>query len=481
MKTNIRYYIYLLSLFTMPIILANYYYIDDMGRASSGYLGWGKDGRPLSDAIMYIVNIGTPITDIAPLTVVISIAILSLSMSKWQSFVDNNASGFFIVASFMANPYLAENFSYRFDVLPMMAGISLAFLGFSINTRSVITKTIITVAIFISSLATYQVNVNIICALVICEFAINAQRWPITKSINNLLLRISQVFISIYIYLAIILPISFNGNHVENHPGIAEKSIIRTILNNLYDYFYFIDETFIYNFKALICLFLLISIISSVVIIKKVTPSKSKAYDIFFYISILSSPFLIIILCVGSLLALENTIVYFTRLYIGVSFVFIYLSICLNIIFKSIKIRFLCFLLMVFPSISYFYTYGNAIREQSIYTKIIISQVSSIAYNELSDSNPNLFFNGSGGKSKFTINAENKYPLIKYSIPNYFRVWYWPIKAFEMNGVSVKFTTDRRDLNKNWCVDTLIKKTQNFDVIFTENSMIVDFEKKCHQ
>jgi len=61
------------------ILRANFNYIDDMGRVSEGYLGWGNFSRFTSNGIAAVFHMDTYLTDISPLTQLIAVLILALT------------------------------------------------------------------------------------------------------------------------------------------------------------------------------------------------------------------------------------------------------------------------------------------------------------------------------------------------------------------------------------------------------------------
>lgn len=64
-------------LYVLPIVLANVYYVDDMGRLSLGY-GWDGDGRILSNIITEALSFGNGIISTFPYSTLLSSAILVL-------------------------------------------------------------------------------------------------------------------------------------------------------------------------------------------------------------------------------------------------------------------------------------------------------------------------------------------------------------------------------------------------------------------
>ena len=98
-------YFTMLIIFALPIILANQYYVDDIGRSSAGYTMWGIDGRPAADLIMTIFNLSYRLSDLSPLPLIVSCAILSMIFYGYKkTFLDESKEAFLIPLAFIINP-----------------------------------------------------------------------------------------------------------------------------------------------------------------------------------------------------------------------------------------------------------------------------------------------------------------------------------------------------------------------------------------
>ena len=80
----------LLGLYVLPIILADRYYQDDLSRSLRGVTGWNNDGRPLTEQIIKWLCGGTPIGDIFPLTLILSVILLAYVLTLY---IRHNLSG----------------------------------------------------------------------------------------------------------------------------------------------------------------------------------------------------------------------------------------------------------------------------------------------------------------------------------------------------------------------------------------------------
>ena len=115
----------------LPLLLADFHYLDDLGRAAIGYRRWGEFGRYLSEYGSVLVHAGTHLTDISPLpqllaalimaaACAVSLAVLRPGGAKGSTLWELAAS-----LPLALCPYFLECFSYQFDA-PYMAAAVLA-------------------------------------------------------------------------------------------------------------------------------------------------------------------------------------------------------------------------------------------------------------------------------------------------------------------------------------------------------------------
>lgn len=481
---NILYISIIVSLFFIPILMANVYYLDDIGRATNGYYRWSdNDGRPLSDLIMYILNFGGNQTDIYPLPTILSIIFLIISLYRMQSLFDDKNSIFtLIVASaFFINPFMAENFSYRFDVLPMVSGILLSVLVFTIKIRNNTISFLTSVIFIVSIYSTYQTNINIFVILTIIEFIRNS----IDKddALKILLFRFFQFIIGSIIYIKIIMPMTMLSSNPISHPNISIFNIIETIKINLYEYNGFLSKNFIFNWGYFIILTTIINYISIIFIyIKKVKNKNTLTFIVF-----ILCPIIAYLMCFGSLLALEKPIYWFPRVYIGLCGYFIF---CYYLIYKLIitslpsgkKILFVLFI-PVLANLSFFYTYGNSLKNQFEFSENVISEIKSkVDHNDIKGKG--IYYIGNELESPVFKNSYYKFNLIRHLVPTFLGNGYWGFKFSQLNGLNVSYKNEaeaRNSLKIDWCRTGKLINSVNFDLIITENLIIVDTKKQCNK
>lgn len=63
----------------LPLLLADFHYLDDLGRAAIGYRRWDEFGRYLSEYGSVLVHAGTHLTDISPIPQLLAMFIMAVS------------------------------------------------------------------------------------------------------------------------------------------------------------------------------------------------------------------------------------------------------------------------------------------------------------------------------------------------------------------------------------------------------------------
>lgn len=221
-------------IYILPIIIANFYYIDDLGRSLSGYTGWNNNGRPLLSAISIILSDGKPLMDISPWIQIASIVVFSYSLILYVRKYVVEASAFQIfcvsVCGYL-NLFLLENFSYKYDSLGMILSLSLYFILFSLpdtlNKRKIFLISI--VIVFLSS-SLYQAAIGAYLSLVFLEVVwllYNKDTWRIIT--RRILTRIVGILGGSIIYKMTVVKLMVKGNYSVDHAGILNLFSIQGI------------------------------------------------------------------------------------------------------------------------------------------------------------------------------------------------------------------------------------------------------------
>ncbi|MER1452053.1 glucosyltransferase domain-containing protein [Enterobacter hormaechei] len=198
--------------YLFPIIKADRYFIDDYNRAILGYLSWSDNGRPLADIVMSVINFGTTISDISPLTQVLGIA----SLSAILAFIlrKNTLSPVQAVLCSMcviASPFMMETLSYAYDSLPMLLSIALIFISFLLTPKNNYVAFAWHLICVISSLCLYQASLGIYVVLALLNYIEKENKN--FKGLLTLLSNALAFILSYLIYSRLIAPNFISGGY----------------------------------------------------------------------------------------------------------------------------------------------------------------------------------------------------------------------------------------------------------------------------
>jgi len=486
MKDNkyFKFISYAIGLLILPVILANQYYIDDMGRATSGYTNWGADGRPLSDTLMKIINFRSHLSDLFPLPLIFGSIILALILAIYTNryFNKNNKIYAIIPLTYLLSPSTPEIMSYRFDSMPLIISISLPLLAYGYRFQQESKNILVGILCVIAIYSLYQASINLFIILAEIEllylFSYNKNNKSCLLTLGS---RIIQFIIGSVIYLKIILPKYFSGTYSPDHPGIVTNNIIAKVFSNFESYYSIVNKYFL-NDRGLLIIssFIILSMMLILIITLKRQCKKWSITDVVLTIIILLTPLVVIPATIGSLLVLDNSIGGSLRAYVGISGAVLFFFMLLAFAMKE-KMKF-CFLIPIaaFLYITIIvYTFTNAKRAQEDYTRIIISEIKQDIGKLDYD---NFITLGNFPKSPIFSNSEKNLPLVSM-INTYSPEWYWTNKRFEFEGITREWPSLSTDIyqkaSEERCSTIPISVSEHFNLYLVNKTLVIDFTKSC--
>lgn len=481
---NLSYYFLSMITLSIPIFLANQYYIDDMGRSMKGFTGWSIDGRPLAEIMMQSLVIGVKMNDIFPLPLLLGCAFAAYSMREFHnSYLNSGISSMIVPLSILASPSTPEILSYRFDSLTIIFSIFISLLIISKKTGRNGLDFILGSACVVAIYSTYQPSINIFVICSIAEFLLSINSGKALKKCMQLAAsRALQFVTGTVIYMKVILPASFSGVHSSSHPGLDVNNIITNLIKNSIEYCKFLDENFFFGktWVFFFISFLVVSALAYTAITNNTHSIGIKKKIIILALSILIS-FISCFFTMGSLLFLDKSIVIFSRVYIGFGGLVFLSCLCFNLICARIDARkMLCISAVPLAYILvYTYSFGAASKAQWDYTSMMMSDIKNSSRGMSFDY---FIFNGEYAKSPILINSEQRYPIFRFNIPNYFYNWVWPYKRFELEGMNLYRPPAKKLVMhaiKSMCESPVNKHERLYDLHLVENSLVVDFSKSC--
>ncbi|EKK5435988.1 glucosyltransferase domain-containing protein, partial [Enterobacter hormaechei] len=202
----------------LPILIANRLYVDDIGRATHGYLSWDDNGRPLASLIMKLVTTNSSMIDVSPLPQLLGVILFCAAIHLLSSRIgiDNKFDRVLIAAATVSTPIILENLSYKFDALTMMLS-AICFmiapvLSFKIKPYDYFVK----IALVVSGLSMYQVNIAFYVIASLCIF-ISIQNHKPDHAIKNAIINAVCLVAGYIIYSQIIVKIYVTGAYSLEH------------------------------------------------------------------------------------------------------------------------------------------------------------------------------------------------------------------------------------------------------------------------
>lgn len=461
------------------LMIAGMNYLDDYGRYLGGYTGWSINGRPFADLLMTAFNFGSPLLDLSPLPLIISLIILSASgLIITSKFLTNEQACLKSVVAFLlvANPFFLENLSFKYDILPMSVSILALSLTFCKTNFNKLDFLLPIVLIFIS-LGLYQASLGIFVIFSILELThstINSDK-PFKTRMIAVLTRGIQLLLAYILYNLVIVQFCVAGEYSLNLARTIRFNAegVTTALNNFYKFNVFIGQYSHSMPRVLVLGYIMLLAGSLCLLINKVWKRSKSIFNI---AVLFAAPPLFYFFSFGHFLILENTV---TTSRVMVSFGAALISLACYIIyaFKSEKIK----LLMLIPILLYSFvlsmSYVNASLSQVRKDDRIISSIrTDIAH--LSPQIKYVNFNGEVSSAPQKALAVTKFPVLKDLTKSYLGTD-WSAYMLTYNGVNVIRKYFSSDETKAICSQPTLAETTDYTIHTDGENMIISFGVPC--
>lgn len=216
-----KYLCFFSFLYLFSLILANFYYIDDVGRFANSEFNWLKDGRPLMQLMGKCLGLGKPYLDIFPLGQVLSALILNYSLVLWgRKYIKERNP--FVVAGYLAlsylNLFLLEAFSYVFESIGMTISFSLFLFLYALpDDVEYRTKLLFSMIAVVLSMSFYQASLGAYIGLAGIELIlVECQSNQIVKPKGQCFIRALGFLLGTLIYYYVIAGHFLKGYGVEH-------------------------------------------------------------------------------------------------------------------------------------------------------------------------------------------------------------------------------------------------------------------------
>lgn len=158
-------------LYVLPLIVADFPYIDDNWRALAAGNEWAGQGRLFSDWLYKALTFTGAAPDIFPLPLLLATVAMSLALTRltFHYFSEPTLACCLVALPLWYNPFLLQNLSYQYDG-PTMA-LSLVAVVYAITFRSISRgqRWLVPAALIALSIGLYQISINVFLGLCAVE------------------------------------------------------------------------------------------------------------------------------------------------------------------------------------------------------------------------------------------------------------------------------------------------------------------------
>lgn len=480
-RKEVSVFLFLLALsliYILPILNADRYYIDDLGRSIWGYSKWGVNGRPLADIVMSAISFGYPLLDISPIPQIAGLVVLCASLSvSLCRIVPNFKQPAIIIAAlcFIINPFLLENISYKYDALPMLLSASLLLISFSFGVKW--WQLPIPAFMVVCSLSLYQATLTLFASVAVIEFVFSA--FGFRKKILVATIRFLQLVVGYIFYSSLIGPKYIQGSYNISHSEtiISQPDILSKAIHNSTG---FIDliKNYINGIPSwLFYMTIALSFAGLVLLLMEVVKNKSETYtNKFIVIAITVIAPVALVAFSFAHLSLLRFPVYAPRVMMSFSGVMLIIGM---LCCKS-KAGLIGLVPLFLFSFVFCISYGNTMKAQREFDGYLSSEISGIINKKNSD----YTFISIAGKmpvsEQYSL-AINKFPLMKELIPIYMNNgWGWGSALLAHYGADYKFKPINPELKASICKKTPDVETSKYNLYEIDNIIIIMFKDvKC--
>ncbi|ECC9295068.1 glucosyltransferase domain-containing protein [Salmonella enterica] len=468
MKNKNYLFLFIIGLlYVFPIVLANVYYVDDMGRLSLGY-GWDGDGRILSNILTESLSFGNGIISIFPYSTLLSSVILIIAgvIVADMLFEDKylkSISSLFILTS----PFMLENLSYRYDSILMAASVLSAVVPFIFRSNYKLFFATSFICLLIS-FCLYQTSTMAYFSVTLCLLIKQCLNNGRTFDLRLYLKSFLCFFVSYLVYSLLIslLAVNMQRSGFINFGGDG-FDIIQSRLRNYESYYYSLYAS---GFKYVILPCIVLVLLSYINFILKGRE---------FGRLILSVVCLLGIVLLTMMPNLVITTAWITsRTFICFPFLIISLFIIIDNIKISLfldRIKLVSAILVISYSFFLCSIYGATLKNNDDYSDFIAQSVSNIIMKDSNESTYKVIISGSRPLSVKTRTAFNSIPFINILVPNYMTQGSsWGIADLSRY-IDMEFVPNSQQYIEEKCNWDTIDKGSVYHILKKDNLYMVDF------
>ncbi|WP_085606788.1 MULTISPECIES: glucosyltransferase domain-containing protein [unclassified Pseudomonas] len=201
-------------LYILPLILADFPYIDDNWRTLAAGNAWAGQGRLFMDWLYQALTFTGAAPNIFPLPLLLATIAMSFALTRltFHYFPEPTLACCLVVLPLWYNPFLLQNLSYQYDGAGMALSLVAAIYAITFCSASRIQRWLVPSVLLALAIGLYQISLNVFLGLCCLELLRNVHgRMPWSALWCQSGWRLAQLLLAVLIYSVTAYPFTDHG------------------------------------------------------------------------------------------------------------------------------------------------------------------------------------------------------------------------------------------------------------------------------
>ncbi|MGF6152138.1 glucosyltransferase domain-containing protein [Pseudomonas fluorescens] len=158
--------------YVLPLILVDYYYIDDNWRSLAAGTGWAGQGRLLVELFYNALSFTSGAPDMFPLPLLIATLAMAFALTKltMHYYKTPTVSCCLVLLPLWYNPFFLQNLSYQYDGPATALSLVAVMYAVAFQHKAGVVQLLVSGALLAVGLSLYQLSINVFLGLCCIEF-----------------------------------------------------------------------------------------------------------------------------------------------------------------------------------------------------------------------------------------------------------------------------------------------------------------------
>lgn len=158
--------------YVLPLILVDYYYIDDNWRSLAAGTGWTEQGRLLVELFYNALSFTSGAPDLFPFPLLIATLAMAFALTKltMHYYKTPTVSCCLVLLPLWYNPFFLQNLSYQYDGPATVLSLVAVIYALVFQHKAGVVQALVPGALIAVGLSLYQLSINVFLGLCCIEF-----------------------------------------------------------------------------------------------------------------------------------------------------------------------------------------------------------------------------------------------------------------------------------------------------------------------